>query len=137
MKKRTFANRIEQLGRIANAEGEIMRRNHQRGTMKRTAKAKKILWQYMDNIFGRVLDTTNPADKEATTARSYTNAQFAGKQENSNASRKAATAAALFLLSLTIGTGSPAQIYTNDPAAVLAEVAAAGETVTAYTIAEA
>lgn len=46
-------------------------------------------------------------------------------------------AAALFLLSLTIGTGTPARIYTHDPAAVLAEVAAAGEVVTAYDIAEA
>ncbi len=79
MKKRTFANRIEQLGRIAFLEGEIMRRNHQHGVMKRTNKAKRILWQYMTNVFGRVLDTTNPADKAATTARSYTPAQFQGK----------------------------------------------------------
>lgn len=47
-------------------------------------------------------------------------------------------AAALFLLSLTIGTAEkPAQIYTDDPAAVLAEIAAAGEVVTAYDIAAA
>ena len=46
-------------------------------------------------------------------------------------------AAALFLLSLTIGNSTPAQIYTDSPADVLAQVAEAGETVTAYTIAEA
>lgn len=79
MKARTFANRIEQLGRIAALEGEIMRRNHQHGVMKRTNNAKRILWQYMTNVFGRVLDTTNPADKAAATARSYTPAQFKGK----------------------------------------------------------
>lgn len=83
MKKRTFANRIEQLGRIAIIEGEIMRRNHQRGKMARTNTARRILCQYMINVFGRVLDTTNPADKAATTARSYTAAQFQGKQEKS------------------------------------------------------
>ena len=43
-------------------------------------------------------------------------------------------AAALFLLSLTIGNSSPARIYTNTPADILAEVEAAGESVTAYTI---
>ena len=47
------------------------------------------------------------------------------------------TAAALVLLSLTIGTATtPAQIYTHNPAAVLEEIAAAGEVVTAYDITE-
>lgn len=46
-------------------------------------------------------------------------------------------AAALVLLSLTIGAGNkPAHIYTTDPAAVLASVSEAGETVTAYAITE-
>lgn len=41
-------------------------------------------------------------------------------------------AAALFLLSLTIGNGKPATMYTDDPAAVVAQVTEAGETLTAY-----
>jgi len=46
-------------------------------------------------------------------------------------------AAALVLLSVTIGTSKKAaHIYTHDPAAVLAAVAAAGETVTAYQVEE-
>ena len=36
-----------------------------------------------------------------------------------------ATACALFLLSLTIGTSEPAQIYTNDPAGITAQAKAA------------
>lgn len=82
MKKRTFANRIEQLGRIAAIELEIIKRNKRNNRpapMPRTNKAKRILWQYEINIFGRVLDTTNPADNAATTARSYTAAQFQGR----------------------------------------------------------
>lgn len=84
MKTRTFANRIEQLGRISALELELIKRNKRNNRpapMTRTNKAKRILWQYMQNVFGRVLDTTNPADKEELTARSYTNAQFQGKQE--------------------------------------------------------
>ena len=43
--------------------------------------------------------------------------------------------AAVVLLTLTIGTSKqPAQIYTDTPAAVLAQIEQAGETVTAYTI---
>ncbi len=82
MKKRTFANRIEQLGRIAAIELEIIKRNKRNNRpaqMPRTNKAKRILWQYEINIFGRVLDTTNPADKAETTARSYTATQFQGR----------------------------------------------------------
>lgn len=84
MKTRTFANRIEQLGRIARMELELIKRNKRNNrpaSMPRTNKAKRILWQYSINIFGRVLDTTNPADKEELSARSYTTAQFQGKQE--------------------------------------------------------
>jgi len=87
MKKRTFANRIEQLGRIATLELELIKRNKRNNRpapMPRTNKAKRILGQYEINIFGRVLDTTNPTDKEATTARSYTAAQFQGKQEKND-----------------------------------------------------
>ena len=83
MKTRTFANRIEQLGRIARMELELIKRNKRNNrpaSMPRTNKAKRILWQYSINIFGRVLDTTNPADKEELSARSYTTAQFQGKQ---------------------------------------------------------
>lgn len=48
---------------------------------------------------------------------------------------KNTTAAALVLLTITIGTSTKAaQMYTTDPAAILAEVAAAGEVVTAYDI---
>lgn len=54
-------------------------------------------------------------------------------RENGKAAAKVA-AAALFLLSFTIGNSSPARIYTNTPADILAEVEAAGESVTAYTI---
>ena len=43
--------------------------------------------------------------------------------------------AVVVLLTLTIGTSKqPAQIYTDTPAAVLAQIEQAGETVTAYTI---
>ena len=54
-----------------------------------------------------------------------------------NIAAKVGKAAAVVLLSLTIGNSTPAQIYTDSPADVLAQVAEAGETVTAYTIAEA
>lgn len=43
-------------------------------------------------------------------------------------------AAAVVLLSLTIGNSTPAQMYTDNPAQVLTEVRAAGEVVTAYQI---
>ena len=80
---RTFLERIAQLGRIVETELELIKRDNKRNwknrPMPRTNKAKRILWQYMINVFGRVLDTTNPADNAATTARSYTTAQFQGK----------------------------------------------------------
>lgn len=82
MKNRTFADRIEQLGRIAAIESELIKRNKRNNRpapMTRTNNAKRILWQYSINVFGRVLDTTNPADKAATTARSYSPAEFQGK----------------------------------------------------------
>lgn len=71
----------------------------------------------------------NPAEIEETPKH--------GKAPKGAKFTKATTAAAVVLLSLTIGQGKPAQIYTDNPAAVLAEVANAGETVTAYTIARA
>lgn len=56
--------------------------------------------------------------------------------QNTTASAKA-TAAAFFLLSLTIGTShEAAEIVTNDPAAVFAQVAEAGETLTAFALEE-
>ena len=83
---------------------------------------------------------TEPAEgseaTDTTPATSEANSDRENKPQSHTAAAKL-TAAALFLLSLTIGHGTPARIYTHDPAAVLAEVAAAGETVTAYTIAEA
>jgi len=49
--------------------------------------------------------------------------------------REVVSTAAVVLLTLTIGTSKqPAQIYTDTPAAVLAQIEQAGETVTAYKI---
>lgn len=47
-----------------------------------------------------------------------------------------ATAAAVVLLSLTIGNGTPAEMYTDSPADVLEMVEKSGEIVTAYSITE-
>lgn len=73
--------------------------------------------------------STSEKSGEATTL------QTAGeiKPDKNRAPRLAPVAACvLYLLSLTIGNGKPATMYTDDPAAVVAQVTEAGETLTAY-----
>lgn len=46
MEKRTFNERVAQLGRIAILESELMASRNEHGVMPRTKKAKEILKQY-------------------------------------------------------------------------------------------
>ena len=78
----------------------------------------------------RAAETTNTTP---TASESHSDRE---NEPQSHTAAKLATAAAVVLLSLTIGQGKPAHIYTDNPAAVLAQVEQAGETVTAYTIDE-
>ena len=81
-------------------------------------------------------DKANEKPQERETGAETTNSTPTASEAPTSHKAAPVIAAALFLLSLTIGNSTPAQIYTDKPADVLAEVAAAGETVTAYTIAE-
>lgn len=89
------------------------------------------------------LESSTEGEAVANTAAPsrYSEGEKLGTQTNGTPSRysvaeKLGKAAAVVLLSLTIGQGKPAQIYTDNPAAVLSQVEQAGETVTAYTINE-
>lgn len=65
MRKRTFLQRITQLGNIASIECELMLIRNQHGVMPRTKKAKEILKAYEMNAFGRVLDLNFDYDDKA------------------------------------------------------------------------
>ena len=83
---RTFAERTTQLGRIALLELQLTKRNNPRTwrkmTQPRTNAAKRILWQYMTNVFGFVPNAeTLYFDKELKTryeSEKFTTAQFKG-----------------------------------------------------------
>ena len=76
---RTLRQRTAQLGNIAMIEGDLMKKRGERGVMKRTNKAKHILWQYEINLFGcRALDLPFGFTKEQETTP-FTTAQFQGK----------------------------------------------------------
>lgn len=111
-------------------------------------KADELTYNDHRNIYNVLPCAFNRADFAEARARQLKrekeNAPLyntAGNEEKAKAEKPARVAgvvtAALFLLSLTIGKSqAPAQIYTHDPAGVLAQVAKAGETVTAYTLEE-
>jgi hypothetical protein len=84
---RTFAERTEQLGRIAFLELELTKRNNPRTWRKplpqpRTNGAKRILWQYLTNVFGFVPNAEelhfNKELKSRYECEKFTTAQFNG-----------------------------------------------------------
>ena len=85
---RTFAERTTQLGRIAHLELELIKRDHKRNwrnrQMPRTNKAKRILWQYETNVFGRIATAEDICEsgefKTNWQSIKYTTAQFQGKK---------------------------------------------------------
>lgn len=83
MRKRTFAQRITQLGNIACIEGDMMQARGQHGVMPRTKQAKAILKFYEQNVFGRVLDVCG-ADRYIAHSACYTNREWQGKQKTNN-----------------------------------------------------
>lgn len=78
MRRRTFEERVTQLGNIANIEGTRMRARGQRGIMPRTTLAKAILKTYEQNVFDRELDICGKDEQIAENER-HTNAEWQGK----------------------------------------------------------
>ena len=75
MRKRTYFDRVTQLGNIAWLECCIMRSRGQRGAMPRTNRARAILKVYEQNVFGRDLDICG-ADKYIAENEQHTNAEW-------------------------------------------------------------
>lgn len=83
---RTFHERTTQLGRIAFLELELTKRNNPRTwrnvTLPRTNAAKRILLQYVINVFGRILTAEetclNGEFKTIWEKNRYNTAQFQG-----------------------------------------------------------
>lgn len=83
VRKRTLRERITQLGRICNTEGELMKQRNQHGIMPRTNIAKHILWKYEINIFGcRGCDLEFDFPSYLKDIP-FTNAQYQGKKKPS------------------------------------------------------
>ena len=84
MRRRTFEERLTQLGNIANIEGTRMRARGQRGIMPRTALAKAILKRCEYNVFGRLLDTSGMSARDRYIAEHerHTNAEWQGQTTN-------------------------------------------------------
>lgn len=78
-RKRTFTERITQLGNIACIESCLMKQRNQHGIMPRTKKAKRILKTYEKNVFGRELDVC-VRDKNVSDNERHTNAEWQGKE---------------------------------------------------------
>ena len=81
MRRRTFIERVTQLGNIANIEGDLMQSRGQHGIMPRTKRAKAILKTYERNVFGRVLDISGFSQKDKWVAEHerHTNSEWHGK----------------------------------------------------------
>lgn len=84
MRRRTFEERVTQLGNIACIEGDLMRQRGQHGIMPRTKRAKAILKRYEHNVFGRVLDISGMSalDKYIAEHERHTNAEWQGQTTN-------------------------------------------------------
>lgn len=81
MRRRTFMERVTQLGNIACIEGNLMKARNQHGVMPRTTRAKAILKSYEKNVFGRELDISGMSalDKYIAEHERHTNAEWQGK----------------------------------------------------------
>ena len=81
MRRRTFMERVTQLGNIANIEGDLMKKRGQHGIMPRTKRAKAILKTYERNVFGRVLDISGFSQKDEWVSEHerHSNAEWQGR----------------------------------------------------------
>ena len=76
MRKRTFEERLAQLGNIAIIEANLMGK-HTHGLLPRTKKAKAILKTYEMNAFGRELDVCGD-DREIAHKKKLSNDEWRG-----------------------------------------------------------
>jgi hypothetical protein len=123
----------EKAAKVAAAPADVLRDMY--GTDDRAAVLSKFAGVTMERA-AELLTITNE-DSTATDDQTSTAAPSHYSPAAKVGTLSKVAAAALVLLSVTIGTSKKAaRIYTHDPAAVLSAVAAAGETVTAYQVEE-